>query len=59
MTALEGILAHGGAVGAAAEALFILVPIGIFAALSRISRRRREAEEDGTTDDPDPEVTAP
>jgi len=38
-------LAHGGAVGAAFEALFILVPIAVFAWLSRVSRRRREAEE--------------
>jgi hypothetical protein len=38
-------IAHGGAVGAAFEALFILVPIAVFAWLSRVSKRRREADE--------------
>lgn len=40
-----GILAHGGAAGAVAEAAFILIPIGLFAWLTRVSRKRREAEE--------------
>ncbi len=44
------ILAHGGGAGAALEVGFVLVPVAIFAVLSRISRRRREQEE-GISDD--------
>ena len=39
------VFAHGGAVGAAFEAAFIVIPIVVFAVLARISRKRREAEE--------------
>jgi len=60
MRALAGILAHGGAAGAAAEALFVLVPIGIFAVLSRISKRRRDQEvAEAAEGDPETEITAP
>ncbi len=38
-------LAHGGAVGAAFEIGFILVPIIIFAILARVSKKRVEREE--------------
>ena len=53
------VLAHGGTAGAAAELLFVLVPVAIFALLARTSRRRREqvdakAAEAGT----DEETTA-
>ncbi len=60
MTGVAGMLAHGGAAGAVAEAAFILVPMAIFAFLSRMSRRRREREEaEAAEADPDTEVTAP
>jgi len=39
------VLAHGGAAGAAFEAAFLLVPIAVFAVLSRVSKRRRDAED--------------
>jgi large-conductance mechanosensitive channel len=39
------VLAHGGAVGAAFESAFIIIPIVVFSILSRVSRKRREAEE--------------
>jgi flagellar biosynthesis/type III secretory pathway M-ring protein FliF/YscJ len=39
------ILAHGGAVGAAFEGAFLVIPIIVFAFLSRVARQRREAEE--------------
>lgn len=53
-------LAHGGTAGAFAEAAFIVVPIAVFALLSRISRRRREREdaEAEAGADVDPESTA-
>lgn len=38
------ILAHGGALGAAFEMGFVLVPILVFVILSRVSKRRRDAE---------------
>ena len=38
-------LAHGGTAGAIAEGAFILIPMAVFAWLSRVSRKRREAEE--------------
>lgn len=40
------LLAHGGPVGAAFEMGFILVPIVIFVVLSKISKRRRDAEDE-------------
>ena len=46
-------LAHGGALGAAFEMGFIVVPILVFIVLSRISKRRQEAEEGDDTEDPD------
>ena len=54
------VLAHGGTAGAAAELLFVLVPVAIFALLARASRRRREQEEADAAElgDPD-EETAP
>ena len=49
-------LAHGGTAGAVAEIAFIVVPIVLFAVLSKVSRRRRERAEDeaeaGTEVDP-------
>ena len=60
-----GILAHGGAAGAAVEFAFVAVPIAIFALLSRLSRRRREREEaeaaaaDETQAAPDADPEAP
>lgn len=60
-----GILAHGGAVGAVAEAAFILIPVGVFALLARVARKRREAEEAAEAEaetengEPDPESTRP
>ncbi|HUR23952.1 MAG TPA: hypothetical protein VMZ73_08800 [Acidimicrobiales bacterium] len=54
------ILAHGGAVGAAFEAAFLVIPIVVFAFLSRIARQRREAEEAeeaGDAADGEPEST--
>jgi hypothetical protein len=48
------VLAHGGAVGAAFEAAFLIIPIAVFAVLARISRKRREAEE--ADDEPEPET---
>ena len=48
------VLAHGGAVGAAFEAAFFVIPIIVFAVLSRIARKRREAEE---AEDGEPEST--
>ena len=50
-----GVLAHGGAVGAAFEAAFIVIPIVVFAVLARISRKRREAEEALGAEDGEPE----
>ena len=38
-------LAHGGTAGAVAEVAFIVVPIALFALLSKVSRRRRERED--------------
>ncbi len=38
-------LAHGGTAGAVAEVAFIVVPIVLFALLSKVSRRRRERED--------------
>ena len=46
-------LAHGGAFGAAFEMGFIVVPILVFVVLSRISKRRQEAEEGDDTGEPD------
>lgn len=37
-----GMLAHGGSAGAVFEVGFILVPIAVFAILSRVSKRRRD-----------------
>ena len=45
MMAASFLLAHGGPAGAALEVGFVLVPIIIFVILSRVSPRRREAEE--------------
>ncbi len=42
---MSGILAHGGPAGAAGELAFVLIPIGVFALLSRASRLRRERED--------------
>jgi hypothetical protein len=58
------VLAHGGAVGAAFEAAFLIIPIGVFAVLSRIARKRAEeaeaAEEADEADgEPDSETTLP
>ena len=54
------VLAHGGTVGAAAEILFVLGPVAVFALLSRASRRRREREDAETAERaPGPETTAP
>jgi flagellar biosynthesis/type III secretory pathway M-ring protein FliF/YscJ len=58
------VLAHGGAVGAAFEAAFLIIPIGVFAVLSRIARKRAEeaeaAEEaDDAEGEPDSETTLP
>jgi large-conductance mechanosensitive channel len=39
------LLAHGGAVGAAVEIAFILVPVIVFIILARISKKRMEREE--------------
>jgi hypothetical protein len=49
------VLAHGGTVGAIAEGAFILIPIAVFAMLSRISRKRREAEDALEPEGVDPE----
>lgn len=46
-------LAHGGALGAAFEMGFVIVPILVFVVLSRVSKRRQEAEEGDDTDDLD------
>lgn len=52
------VLAHGGTAGAAAEILFVLGPVAIFAVLSRASRRRREREAaEAAEADADPEIT--
>jgi hypothetical protein len=54
------VLAHGGTVGAAAEILFVLGPVAIFALLSRASRRRREREEiEAAEAGAGPETTVP
>ncbi|MGH9265500.1 MAG: hypothetical protein ACRD1D_12505 [Acidimicrobiales bacterium] len=45
------VLAHGGVAGAAFELGFVVVPLVIFAVLSRISKRRRDQEEDPSDDD--------
>jgi hypothetical protein len=51
------VLAHGGTAGAVAEALFLAVPVVVFVALSRWSKRKARAlEAEGTGDerrDPD------
>ncbi len=47
------VLAHGGAGGAVAEALFLLFPVVAFFALSRWSKRRERDEPDPDTA-PDP-----
>ncbi len=39
------VLAHGGSAGLVAEIAFVVVPVAVFALLSRISRRRRQREE--------------
>jgi hypothetical protein len=55
------ILAHGGTAGAAAETVFVLVPIVVFALLSRTSRLRREREEAAAVEaeaDPDSGIDA-
>lgn len=49
-------LAHGGTAGAVAEVAFIVVPIVVFALLSKLSRRRREREEAGAEAEAEPEV---
>jgi hypothetical protein len=51
------ILAHGGAVGAAFEIGFILIPVVIFFVLARWSKRKQQEEEaeeagDGEAGDP-------
>ena len=43
---MAGVLAHGGAVGAAFEIGFILIPVVIFFFLARWSKRKAEQEED-------------
>jgi hypothetical protein len=40
-------LAHGGTAGAMVEVAFIVVPMVLFAVLSKVSRRRRDREEQG------------
>ena len=45
------VLAHGGALGAAFEMGFVVVPILVFVVLSKVSKRRRDAEEDAGADD--------
>jgi hypothetical protein len=54
---MSGILAHGGTAGAAAETVFVLVPIAVFALLSRTSRLRREREEAAAAAEPDADTT--
>ena len=59
-----GILAHGGTAGAAGELAFVLIPVGVFALLSRASRKRREQEDAAGTEaeaeaGSDPEASAP
>lgn len=44
-------LAHGGALGAAFEMGFVVVPILVFVVLSKVSKRRRDAEEGAGADD--------
>jgi len=59
------VLAHGGTAGAAAETLFVLIPIAVFALLSRKARLQREREDAAAAAaadvEPgiDPETTAP
>jgi hypothetical protein len=43
---MSGLLAHGGAAGAASETVFVLVPIVVFALLGRSARLRRERDEE-------------
>lgn len=50
---MGAILAHGGAVGAAVEIGFILVPVVIFAVLARWSKRKQEQEEAEEAEDGD------
>lgn len=45
MTFMGVILAHGGAVGAAFEIGFVLIPIIVFTVLARVSKRRQEREQ--------------
>ena len=45
MTMATTVLAHGGTAGAAVEIAFIVVPVAVFAILSKVSKRRREREE--------------
>jgi hypothetical protein len=52
------VLAHGGAVGAAFEAAFLIIPIAVFAVLARIARKRAAAAEDADAE-PEPETTLP
>jgi len=50
------IVAHGGAVGAAFEVGFVLVPIVAFVILAQVSKRRSEGENAAAgacADDPD------
>jgi hypothetical protein len=57
---MNGILAHGGTAGAAAETVFVMVPIVIFALLSRTSRLRREREDaEAAAAEVDPEAGTP
>ena len=53
------VLAHGGTAGAAAELLFVLVPVAIFALLARASRRRREQEDADAVESGADEETTP
>jgi len=41
----SGVLAHGGSAGAVVEVAFVLVPIAVFALLSKVSKRRRERDQ--------------
>ncbi len=56
-------LAHGGTAGAAAaETLFVLIPIAVFALLSRrarIQREREDAAAEAAEAGVDPETTGP
>jgi hypothetical protein len=46
------VLAHGGTAGAVAEALFLAVPVVVFLALSRWSKRKARAlEAEGGVDE--------